>query len=63
MTVDGAESVGDITSQTRTPAAPGAAATAGITHDFTVYPGAPHSFLDRKQAEFAEASADAWRRV
>jgi carboxymethylenebutenolidase len=36
---------------------------ARITHDFTVYPGAPHSFFDRKQAEFAEASADAWRRV
>jgi carboxymethylenebutenolidase len=37
--------------------------TAGVAHDFTVYPGAPHSFFDRKQAEFAEASADAWRRV
>ena len=36
---------------------------AGVKHDFTVYPGAPHSFFDRKQAEFAEASADAWRRV
>ncbi len=36
---------------------------AGIRHDVTVYPGAPHSFFDRKQAEFAEASADAWRRV
>jgi len=36
---------------------------AGITHDSTVYPGAPHSFFDRKQEEFAEASADAWRRV
>jgi carboxymethylenebutenolidase len=36
---------------------------AGIKHDFTVYPGAPHSFFDRKQAEFAQASADAWRRV
>jgi carboxymethylenebutenolidase len=28
-----------------------------------VYPGAPHSFFDRKQTEFADASADAWRRV
>jgi len=28
-----------------------------------VYPGAPHSFFDRKYAEFAEASADAWGRV
>jgi carboxymethylenebutenolidase len=36
---------------------------AGIKHDVTVYPGAPHSFFDRKQTEFAEASADAWRRV
>jgi dienelactone hydrolase len=37
--------------------------SAGVKHDVTVYPGAPHSFFDRKQAEFAEASADAWRRV
>jgi carboxymethylenebutenolidase len=36
---------------------------ASVKHAATVYPGAPHSFFDRKQAEFAEASADAWRRV
>jgi carboxymethylenebutenolidase len=36
---------------------------AGIRHDSTVYPGAPHSFFDRKYTEFADASADAWRRV
>ena len=36
---------------------------AGVKHDVTVYPGAPHSFFDRKQSEFAEASADAWRRA
>ncbi len=36
---------------------------AGVKHSFTVYPGAPHSFFDRKQKEFADASADAWRRV
>src|SRR6266545_8215812 len=36
---------------------------AGVTHDSTVYPGAPHSFFDRKFTEFADASADAWRRV
>jgi carboxymethylenebutenolidase len=36
---------------------------AGVKHEFTVYPGAPHSFFDRKQTEFADASADAWRRV
>jgi carboxymethylenebutenolidase len=36
---------------------------ANVKHDFTVYPGAPHSFFDRKYTEFADASADAWRRV
>jgi carboxymethylenebutenolidase len=36
---------------------------ADVKHEFTVYPGAPHSFFDRKQAEFADASADAWQRV
>jgi carboxymethylenebutenolidase len=36
---------------------------AGVKHEPTVYPGAPHSFFDRKQTEFAEASADAWKRV
>ena len=39
------------------------ASKAGVKHDSTVYPGAPHSFFDRKQTEFAEASADAWKRV
>jgi carboxymethylenebutenolidase len=41
----------------------GACRKARIKHEFTVYPGAPHSFFDRKQTEFAEASADAWRRT
>ncbi|MCW3003026.1 MAG: dienelactone hydrolase family protein [Conexibacter sp.] len=36
---------------------------AGVEHEIVVYPGAPHSFFDRKQAEFAEASQDAWRRT
>ena len=27
------------------------------------YEGAPHSFFDRRQENFADASADAWRRV
>ena len=36
---------------------------AGVKHDATVYPGAPHSFFDRKQTEFLEASTDAWKRV
>jgi carboxymethylenebutenolidase len=36
---------------------------AGVDHEVVIYPGAPHSFFDRKQEEFADASADAWRRV
>ena len=36
---------------------------ASVKHDMKVYPGAPHSFFDRKFTEFAEASADAWTRV
>jgi carboxymethylenebutenolidase len=36
---------------------------AGIPHEIVVYPGAPHSFFDRKAEEFAVASADAWTRV
>jgi carboxymethylenebutenolidase len=38
-------------------------AEANIPHEIVVYPGAPHSFFDRKAAEFAGASADAWNRV
>jgi carboxymethylenebutenolidase len=34
-----------------------------VEHDIVTYAGAPHSFFDRKQAEFQEASDDAWRRV
>jgi carboxymethylenebutenolidase len=36
---------------------------AGVEHDVVVFEGAPHSFFDRKQEEFADASDDAWRRV
>jgi carboxymethylenebutenolidase len=36
---------------------------AGVEHDVVIYPGAPHSFFDRKYEEFADASADAWDRV
>jgi carboxymethylenebutenolidase len=36
---------------------------AGVEHEIVSYPGAPHSFFDRKQEEFAEASTDAWTRV
>jgi carboxymethylenebutenolidase len=35
----------------------------GVEHEIVAYPGAPHSFFDRKQAEHAEASEDAWRRT
>jgi carboxymethylenebutenolidase len=40
-----------------------ALAEAGVEHDLVVYDGAPHSFFDRKQEQFADASADAWSRV
>jgi carboxymethylenebutenolidase len=36
---------------------------AGVEHEIHVYPAAPHSFFDKKQDEFAEESADAWRRI
>jgi carboxymethylenebutenolidase len=36
---------------------------AGVEHEIVTYDGAPHSFFDRKQDEFAEASEDAWNRV
>ena len=36
---------------------------AGVEHEVVVYDGAPHSFFDRKQEQFAEASDDAWRRT
>jgi carboxymethylenebutenolidase len=35
----------------------------GVEHTIIVYPGAPHSFFDRRAAEFAEASSDAWRQI
>ncbi len=37
--------------------------TAGVAHEVVVYPGAPHSFFDRKHEEFAADSEDAWNRV
>jgi carboxymethylenebutenolidase len=37
--------------------------SSGVEHQTVVYPGAPHSFFDRKMAEHADACADAWRRV
>jgi carboxymethylenebutenolidase len=35
----------------------------GVPHQIATYPGAPHSFFDRKATEYAEASSDAWRRM
>ena len=36
---------------------------AGIEHEIVVYDGAPHSFFDRRQEDYAEQSADAWERT
>ncbi|MGH3110119.1 MAG: dienelactone hydrolase family protein [Gaiellaceae bacterium] len=36
---------------------------AGVENEIVTYPGAPHSFFDRKQEEFAAESEDAWNRV
>jgi carboxymethylenebutenolidase len=40
-----------------------ALAGASVDHELVTYPGAPHSFFDRLQEDFADASEDAWRRV
>jgi len=40
-----------------------ALSSAGIEHEVVIYPGAPHSFFDRKFEEFAGESEDAWNRV
>ena len=37
--------------------------TAHIEHELISYPGAPHSFFDRKAAEFQSASEDSWTRL
>ena len=36
---------------------------AHIEHELIVYPGAPHSFFDRKQEQFQKESDDAWQRM
>ncbi len=36
---------------------------AGVDHEVITYEGAPHSFFDRKFADYADASADAWQRT
>jgi carboxymethylenebutenolidase len=40
-----------------------ALSSAGVEYELVTYDGAPHSFFDRKQEDFADASDDAWRRV
>jgi carboxymethylenebutenolidase len=40
-----------------------ALSAAGVEHELVTYEGAPHSFFDRRQEDFADASEDAWRRV
>ncbi|NJC70502.1 dienelactone hydrolase family protein [Planosporangium thailandense] len=41
----------------------GALTAAGVPHDIVVYPGAPHGFFELSAHEFADAQADAWRRI
>ena len=36
---------------------------AGVEHEIVIYPNATHSFFDRRAAEFADASSDAWQRM
>lgn len=36
---------------------------AGVEYETYVYPNAPHSFFDRQQEAFADASADSWANV
>lgn len=36
---------------------------AGVDAKIVVYPGAPHSFFDRRYEQFADESADAWKQV
>jgi carboxymethylenebutenolidase len=37
--------------------------SAGVSHELVTYPDTPHSFFDRRYAEYAEQSADAWQRI
>ena len=36
---------------------------AGVEYELVTYEGAPHSFFDRKQEEYADSSEDAWAKV
>ena len=40
-----------------------ALAAANIEHEIVVYPGAPHSFFDRRFDDYKEACDDAWARM
>jgi carboxymethylenebutenolidase len=40
-----------------------ALSSAGVEHELVTYPGAPHSFFDRKYEQFTHESADAWTRM
>jgi carboxymethylenebutenolidase len=40
-----------------------ALSAAGVEHEVFIYPGAPHSFFDRKYEEYAADSGDAWIRL
>lgn len=40
-----------------------AMSSAGIDYNLKTYPGAPHSFFDRRYTEFADESADAWSKI
>jgi carboxymethylenebutenolidase len=35
----------------------------GVEHEIVTYPGAPHSFFDRRSVDHADATADSWRRI
>jgi carboxymethylenebutenolidase len=35
----------------------------GVDHEVVTYPGAPHSFFDRTQADHTSESLDAWNRI
>jgi carboxymethylenebutenolidase len=35
----------------------------GVDHEIVIYPGAPHSFFDRRSVDHADATADSWRRI
>lgn len=35
----------------------------GAEHDIVTYPGAPHSFFDRRSVDHAGATADSWQRI